>query len=77
MRLEGSAIKNTTKIDKPLVADTVMDAAGNVIKVKQKREYTQREIKEKMKWHREKQKRAAKGEDVSDDDEVLVEMDLI
>ena len=77
LRLEGNAIKNTTKIDKPLVADTVMDAAGNVIKVKQKREYTQKEIKEKLKWHKEKQKRAAKGEDVSDDDEVLIEMDLI
>jgi elongation factor 3 len=77
LRLEGNNIKNVVKIDKPLVADTVTDAAGNVIKIKQKREYTQKEIKEKLKWHKEKQKRASKGEDVSDDDEVLVEMDLI
>lgn len=77
LRLEGNNVKNTVKIDKPLVADTVTDAAGNVIKVKQKREYTQKEIKEKLKWHKEKQKRAKAGEDVSDDDEVLIEMDLI
>ena len=77
LRLEGNNIKNTVKIDKPLVADTVTDAAGNVIKIKQKREYTQKEIKEKLKWHKEKQKRAKAGEDISDDDEVLIEMDLI
>ena len=77
LRLEGNNVKNTVKIDKPLVADTVTDAAGNVIKVKQKREYTPRELKDKMKWHKEKQKRAKAGEDVSDDDEVLVELDMI
>ena len=77
LRLEGANVANFKKIDKPLVADEVMDAAGNVIKVKTKKTYTQKEIKEKLKWHKEKMKRAKAGEDISDDDEVLVEMDLI
>jgi len=77
LRLEGNNVKNTVKIEKPLVAEEVLDAAGNVIKIKTKKTYTQKEIKEKLKWHKEKQKRAKAGEDISDDDEVLVEMDLI
>jgi hypothetical protein len=42
-----------------------------------KRTYTAREIKDKMRRHKEKVKAAKAGESVSDDDEALIELDLI
>ena len=77
LRVEGGAMRSTIKIEKPLVADEVRDAAGNVIKIKVKRTYTAREIKDKMRRHKEKVKAAKAGESVSDDDEALIELDLI
>jgi len=70
-------MRSTIMIEKPLVADEVRDAAGNVIKIKVKRTYTAREIKAKMRRHKEKVKAAKAGESVSDDDEALIELDLI
>lgn len=77
LRVEGGAMRSTIKIEKPIVADEVRDAAGNVIKIKVKQTYTAREIKDKMRRHKEKVKAAKAGESVSDDDEALIELDLI
>lgn len=63
----GEDYKVATVVEKKAGADEFVDAAGNVTVVKKKQVYSRSELKKKLK---ERKQKIAKGEDVSDNEEL-------
>jgi elongation factor 3 len=71
LNVSGESWTKDTKLEAGPIVEEVTDAAGNVIKVKEKIKLSKAEMKKRIK---DRMKREAKGEELSDEEPWMVEM---